>query len=313
VQELARLTGAEIQGRGELVIKGLRALDDAGPEFVSPLLRKKMLARAPSIPGAVLTRPQLARFALESDIRAVLLHRDPLEALICLIDLFHPLSEQPCGVHPAAHVSSQARVHPSAWIGPGAVVEQDVVIGVGSWIGPGAIICQGSEIGAWVRIGPGAVIGSEGFGYLPRPQGPKKVRQIGVVRIGDHVEIGANTCIDRATLGATVIGRLTKIDNLVQIGHNVRLGEGVLIAGQTGVAGSTVIGDGAMLGGQVGIADHVAVGSRAKVAAGSGVARDVSTGAEVAGYPARTRGDWLREVARASRAGRRGRKKDAEE
>jgi UDP-3-O-[3-hydroxymyristoyl] glucosamine N-acyltransferase len=175
-----------------------------------------------------------------------------------------------------------------------------VSIQEGTVIGPGAVICTGSRIGRRVHIGPGAVIGHEGFGFSPTPEGLIKIRQVGNVVIEDDVEIGANACIDRGTLGTTRIGSGSKLDNLVQIGHNVRIGREVILAGQTGIAGSTVIEDRAMLGGQSGVADHLTIGANAKVAAKSGVTANVPANAVVAGYPAMPRMRWLRFFARAA-------------
>ena len=171
-------------------------------------------------------------------------------------------------------------------------------IGKDCWIGVGVVLADGSELGCDVVVGAGTVIGSDGFGFLPRQGGLTKIRQVGRVVIEDGVEIGANCCIDRATLGTTRVGMGTKIDNLVQVGHNVTIGRAVVIAAQTGIAGSTAIGDGVMLGGQVGIADHLEIGEGARVAAKSGVISNIPPGSTVAGYPAIERVRWLRANAR---------------
>jgi UDP-3-O-[3-hydroxymyristoyl] glucosamine N-acyltransferase len=261
-------------------------------------LRRRLLEGSPGTPGAVIASPHLAAFALEAGVSAAIVHVEPVIGLARAIDVFHPEEEPRGAIHPTAVVDPEADVHESAWIGPGAVVDPGARIGEGSWIGPNAVICRGVEIGRYVRIGPGAVIGYEGFGFVPSPEGPVKVRQVGGVTVGDFAEIGACACVDRATLGTTVIGEASKLDNLVQVGHNTRLGKRVLVAGQAGFAGSTVVGDDAMIGGQVGVADHLRIGPRAKLAAKSGVAGDVPADAVYGGLPAGPHRRWLRSMAR---------------
>jgi UDP-3-O-[3-hydroxymyristoyl] glucosamine N-acyltransferase len=304
VLDLAGKIGGTALGEIDLGISELRAIDEAGPEAICPLLKKRMLKRAKSSPGAVLATRELADFGIEAGVRAAIAHDRPLIALVELIDLFHPEVELEAGVHPSAVVHPTAVVHPGALIGPHAVIEARVEIGEASSIGPGAVICADSKIGRSVVIGPGAVIGAQGFGFAPGPEGPVRIRHVGRVVVEDFVEIGANTCIDRATLGTTFVGQSSKIDNLVQVGHNVSIGQRALIAGQVGLAGSAAIGDDAMLGGKVGVADHVTVGARAKIAANSGVSADVADDEVVAGYPAIPREKWLRAMAWLARAGK---------
>jgi UDP-3-O-[3-hydroxymyristoyl] glucosamine N-acyltransferase len=303
LKALADAVGGEVLGDLDLVVTGLRAIDEATAESICPLFRKQMLSEAPVMPAAVVSTRALGEFALSNGIRAALVHEAPQLALAGLIDRFHPPEDLPAGAHPGSVVHSSAQVHPSALIGAFAVIEKECVIGADCVIGPSAVICRGSVLGARVRIGPGAVIGHEGFGFVPTSEGPKKVRQVGRVVIDDDVEIGANACIDRGTLGATRIGRGTKIDNLVQIGHNALVGSGVLMAGQVGIAGSCRLGDRALIGGQAGIADHLTVGAGARIAAKSGVTRDVEPGETVAGYPAMARAKWLKVMANLAKTG----------
>lgn len=298
VLELADLLGGKILGGSDLMVRGLRSLDQADPDCLSPLLRKRYLHKMSAIPGAVLTDESLAPAAIHEGVTSVLVHEDPVLALARVIDIFFPSNKPEGFVHPSAIVDDGATVHPSAWIGPGAVIEAGVEIGEASWIGPNAVIMEGTLIGKYVRIGPGAVIGYEGFGFVPGVDGPVKIRQVGRVELRDFVEIGAGACVDRGTLGPTVIGRETKIDNLVQVGHNVRIGERTLIAAQTGLAGSTLVGDDVMLGGQVGVADHVSIGDGVRVAGQGGVTGDVPRGSSVAGMPAIPHERWRRAMAR---------------
>jgi UDP-3-O-[3-hydroxymyristoyl] glucosamine N-acyltransferase len=247
--------------------------------------------------GAVIATAPLAELALGRGVPAAIAHGEPLIGLSRLIDAFHP--EEPAAgfVHPTAAVDPGARLHPTARVGANAVIEAGARVGEGTWIGAGAVICGCARLGRFVRVGPNAVIGHEGFGFVPSAPIPIRLRHVGDVVIEDFADIGAGACVDRGTLGSTVIRTGAKIDNLVQIGHNAEVGRGALIAAQTGLAGSTRVGDGAMLGGQVGVADHRRVGAGARVAGQSGVTADVADGEVVTGTPAMRRVRWLRAIA----------------
>ncbi|MCP4679295.1 MAG: UDP-3-O-(3-hydroxymyristoyl)glucosamine N-acyltransferase [Deltaproteobacteria bacterium] len=313
VDELAAQIGGEALGIAGKKIASLRALGEADEDSIAPFFLKHLLDETEPKPGAVLATPALAGYALEKGIDAAVAHSQPIFALAGLIDLFYPEEAGSVGVHPSATVDPTAKIHATVSIGPSAVIEANVRIGEGCNVGAGAVICANCHIGRHVRIGPGAVVGADGFGFLPGDGDPIKIRHVGNVIIEDYVEIGANTCIDRATLGATVVGHASKLDNLVQVGHNSRIGRRVLIAGQVGLAGSTVVGDNAMLGGNVGVADHIEIGPRAKVAAKSGVGGNVAAGEVVAGYPAIPHRKWLRAMAWLARESARSGKTDVEE
>ncbi|MBL8643530.1 MAG: UDP-3-O-(3-hydroxymyristoyl)glucosamine N-acyltransferase [Rhodospirillaceae bacterium] len=199
-------------------------------------------------------------------------------------------------IAPNAVIGAKAKIGAGCKIGPHAVIGPGVVLGDTCIIGANVTITF-SIIGARVIVHPGVQIGQDGFGYVATPAGPRKVPQLGRVMIHDDVEIGANCTIDRGSLADTIIGRATKLDNLVQIGHNVVIGQACILVAQSGVAGSCTIGDGVIIGGQVGIADHVTIGAGAQIASQSGLMRDVAPGEKVMGYPAKPVRQFFREVA----------------
>ena len=298
---LADALGASLQGDAGRVVRGVAPLDVAGPDQVSFLTDRKYLRQArASRAGALLVARDVA------DLSAALLQVDhPQQALIVLLGLFHPEPRAEPGVHPTACVAGGARVDRSASVGPLAVVEAEAVIGPRSRVGALSFVGRGAVLGEDVRLHPhvviredvrignrvivhaGAVLGADGFGYAFDGQAHRKIPQVGGLRIEDDVEIGANTAIDRATLGETIVRRGTKIDNLVQIGHNCDVGEDVILVSQVGIAGSSRVGNRAMLAGQVGVADHVTIGAGAILTAKSGVPNDVPAGEVWSGIPSR--------------------------
>jgi UDP-3-O-[3-hydroxymyristoyl] glucosamine N-acyltransferase len=275
-------------------------LDAAGPADISFVtdLRYAAAART-SRAGAFLAPPGVSGLPAP-----VLRIAAPRLALIDLIGLFHPAASPAPGLHRTAVVAADARVAPTAFVGALTVIEAGAEIGAGArlhplvYVGLGAVvgedtvlyphvvIREGVRLGRRVIVHSGAVIGADGFGYAFDGARHRKIPQVGGVRIEDDVEIGANTTIDRATLGETVVGQGTKIDNLVQVGHNVEIGEHTVIAGQAGISGSCRIGRGVVMGGQVGLADHVTIGDGVLLAAQSGVHVDIAAGERVFGSPA---------------------------
>ncbi|MGH8501447.1 MAG: UDP-3-O-(3-hydroxymyristoyl)glucosamine N-acyltransferase [Gammaproteobacteria bacterium] len=243
----------------------------------------------------------------------------PRETFIRLLSLFHPGPRYAPGVHPSATVAPSARlgegvtvcehavIREEAHVGAGTVIESCVHVGRGvtlgenCWIGPNVSLLHGVKLADRVTVHAGAVIGGDGFGYLWMDNRHTKVPSLGSVQIDDDVEIGCNVCIDRATFGATRIRRGTKIDNLVQIGHNNDIGEDAIIVSQVGLSGTVKIGDRAVLAGQVGVADHIEIGAGATVAAASGVSKNVPPGETVWGYPARRIRTAWRELAHIAR------------
>jgi UDP-3-O-[3-hydroxymyristoyl] glucosamine N-acyltransferase len=299
--ELADALQARLEGDPGRVVVGVAPLESAGPDQISflvhPRYREAALA---SRAGAFLAPADVV------GLPGPTLHcAAPQQALIDLALLFHPRVPIRPGVDRTAVVAADARVDPTAAVGPLTVVEERAVIGPGVrlhalvYVGPGVLIGEdsvlyshvtlreGVRVGRRVVIHPGAVLGADGFGFVFDGGAHRKVPQVGGVLIEDDVEIGANTTIDRATFGDTIVRRGSKIDNLVQIGHNVEIGEHSLLVAQVGVSGSSRLGRGVVLAGQVGVADHVTLGDGVVAGAQAGIPSNLEAGARVLGSPAR--------------------------
>jgi UDP-3-O-[3-hydroxymyristoyl] glucosamine N-acyltransferase len=298
--ELARLVGGDLEGEPSIEIRGFASLESAGPGDLSFVSADRHLAAARSSGAAALLAPP----GLDLGGRPAIRVAQPYAAIAAILRLFFPEPPIPAGVHPTAHVAEDARVSPEATVGAfavigerslieaGAVVHPHVFVGADCRVGEGSVLHPHVVLRAHVTLGrrvivhPGSVLGADGFGYVHDGQAHRKIPQVGRVVVEDDVEIGANVTVDRATLGETVIGRGTKIDNLVQIGHNAVIGADAILVAQVGIAGSCRIGRGAVLAGQVGIADHVTVGDGARIGSQAGVHRDVPAGAGMIGTPA---------------------------
>ena len=298
---LAETLGATLEGDAARSVRGVAPLETAGPDEVSFLTgsRYRRLAEQ-SRAGAIVVGVDVQGLACP-----VLRVPSPQVALITLLRLFHPDPAVSPGIHQLAFVADGASVATSASVGPFAVIEKGATVGARTRVGPlvflgagaavgedctlypGVIVGERVRIGSRVTVHPGAVLGADGFGYVFDEGAHRKVPQVGGVRVEDDVEIGANTTVDRGTLGDTVIGHGSKLDNLVQVGHNCELGADVILVAQVGVSGSCRIGRRAVLAGQVGLADHVTVGDGAVLTAKSGVPSDVPGGQVWGGIPSR--------------------------
>ncbi len=302
-----------VAASADLTVHGVAPLQVAGPNEVSfldnrryaPLLEKTMA-------GAVILHPDM-QSKLPPTAVAIVTAR-PYEAWARVAALFHPPAPAQPGVHPSAVIAEGASVDPTAEIGPLAVIETGAEIGPRCRIGPAAVIGRGVVIGPDCRIGahaslshailgarvyvyPGARLGQEGFGFATTKTGFLSVPQLGRVILEDDVEVGANTTIDRGSTRDTIIGAGSRLDNLVQIGHNVVLGRNCVVVAQTGIAGSTELGDFVQVGGQAGISGHLRIGRGARIGAQAGVISDVPAGAAMWGTPADLKVVTLRQVA----------------
>jgi len=306
--DLAEAVHATVVGDAELVVTGVRPLDSAGPEHLSFLHNPKYVDKARfSAAGAILVA--------DAELlpgRTLLLCAEPYLALAKALEIFHPPQRPAPGVHPSAVVAEGAVLAPDASVGPQAVIGAAARVGERSVIGAGTVLGREAEVGADCLLHPrvvvldrcrvgdrcilhsGVVIGSDGFGFATVMGVHHKVPQVGIVVVEDDVELGANVCVDRAALGETRIGRGTKVDNLVQLAHNVVVGEHCLLVAQVGISGSTTIGHHSVFAGQAGCSGHLSIGSGVVAAARAAVFKDVPDGATVAGTPARPHREWLK-------------------
>jgi UDP-3-O-[3-hydroxymyristoyl] glucosamine N-acyltransferase len=309
--ELAARVAGEVRGDPERAIRGIGTLESAGPEELSFLTNPRYRAQAERSAAAALLVPP----GVEIAGRDLLVAADPYHALARLLALFHPTVAPAPGIHPAAVVDPGATVEhgahvgPHAVIGPGSVVGERAVVHALAFVGarcrigadtvlhPHVVLYDGTEVGARCTLHSGVVLGSDGFGFATHGGVHVKVPQVGKVVVEDDVEIGANTTVDRATVDETRIGAGTKIDNLVQLGHNVRVGRGCLLVAQVGIAGSTSLGDGVVMAGRAGASGHLEIGDGARVAAASVALKSVPAGVQVAGWPAVEAGKWRRQQA----------------
>lgn len=313
-QEIAAATGASLGDHvnAQLSLADVAPLDRATANDLSFFDNPKYLEQfTNSQAGACFTKGKYASLAPHGMV--LLVSADPYRSYALAAKKFYPNNQKTSGISDGANIHSEAHISPGvsiaagAWVGAGADIASGVTIGVNTVIGEGVIIGKDTSIGALcsishsligerVIIHRGVHIGQDGFGFALGREGHIKVPQLGRVVIGNDIEIGSGTTIDRGTGTDTVIGDGTKIDNLVQIGHNVHIGKRAVIVSQVGISGSTHIGDGAVIGGQVGIAGHLKIGAGARIAAQSGVMTDIPPGASYGGSPAVPSMEWRRQI-----------------
>ncbi len=305
VSEIATLIGANIVGNPDFVVKGVAPFEEATHEDITFVSDKKYEGKIHTTRASVIITDRDYKI---KDKTFLIVSR-PQVSFATLLEYIQKEQDKDSkkfnGIHPTTVISddvsigkdviiepyvvvcSGVKIGDKSVIGAGSFIGEKVQIGKGATIHPNVVIYERCIVGDRVIIHSSSVIGSDGFGYIPLDKSIKKIPQLGIVRIGDEVEIGSNVSIDRATIGETVIGEGTKIDNLSHIAHNVRIGKRCLIAAGAGIAGSVIIGDGVIMGGQAGVRDHVKIGNGAIIAARAGVIGDVKEGETVSGFPAR--------------------------
>jgi UDP-3-O-[3-hydroxymyristoyl] glucosamine N-acyltransferase len=308
---IAAAVSGKLIGDGEATVTAIAPIDRAGAQDLSFLASPRYAALfATSSAAVVLVAPDLAETA--GRVRARIIVEKPHEALLALLPrLYAPPAREP-GVHPTAKLGRGVTLADGVTIGAYVVIEDGASVGEGSWLEPhvfvgrevvigrdcrlhpGVVLYQGARLHDRVEVQSGARIGSDGFGYVFGKGAHQKIPHVGRCILENDVEIGANTTIDRGSIDDTVIGAGTKIDNLVQIGHNVRIGKLCLIMSQVGVAGSTHIGDGVIMAGQAGIGGHIEIGDRVRIGGQAGVFGSVPAGETWSGYPARPHREALR-------------------
>ena len=310
LREIAALTDGELAGDGEILISGLANITGARSGdlifAVPPHLDEAKISEASAV---------LIPFDAENFPKPAIKVKDPRAAFATLLELFMPKLEIPVGVSSKAHLGKNVKISAGASIMPfavvddgaeiknGAIIYPHVYIGQHASIGEDTIIYSSATVREFCKVGSrcvihsSAVIGSDGFGFTTKDGIHKKVPQVGNVILEDDVEIGAHVGIDRAAMGSTIIGRGTKIDNLVHIGHNCKIGANCLIVAQTGISGSTTVGDNVTFGGQVGTVGHITIGGNSVYAARSGISKSMPEGFFGAGFPIQSHSDWLRHQA----------------
>lgn len=304
-KDLAALVGGTVDGNPDAKVCTFSKIEEAKPSSLTFLANPKYTHHIYTTQaGIVLVKDD---FVPEHDLPThltLIRVSDPYATLARLMEYVESLKPKPCGVEQPCFIAEGVHIPDDAYVGAFAYIGKGATIGKGALIYPQAYVGDGTSVGedviiyAGARIYPGcvigdrciihsgAVIGADGFGFAPGPDGYSKIPQTGNVILEADVEIGANTCVDRATMGHTVVGKGTKLDNLVQVAHNVVIGSNNVFAAQGGIAGSTHIGDDNMVGGQVGFAGHITVGSRNQIGAQSGIPNNVGDGKRLMGYPA---------------------------
>lgn len=313
LKALADIVGGEVRGKADLLIDDVAPLDQANATQISFLdnIKYKDAFRSTSA-GACIISKEMVDFA-PPDCHLII-SKSPYKSYALIAQYFYPEEYPETNISNAAHIHDSAQIAEGCIIEAGAIIGEGVKLGKGCWVESNVVIGKNVQIGEKCRIGanasishaiiedhtrlyPGVRLGQDGFGFAIDPAGHVKVPQLGRVKIGNHVEIGANTCIDRGSGPDTIIGDGTWIDNQVQIGHNVKIGRGCVIIAQAGIAGSATLEDFVVVAAQGGVAGHVTIGQGTQIAGQSGVMRDLPAGSKVMGYPALPIKQFMRQVA----------------
>lgn len=313
-EQIAALVNGKIEGDGSVAINDFAKIEEGVPGAISFLANPKYTHYIYSTrSSAVLVRRD---FEAEHPVSATLIRvDDPYATIAQLLTMVQQMmATHPTGIETPCHISEGVDTDPETYIGafsyigkgvklgkgvkiyPQVYVGDNVSIGDGSVLYPGVKIYHGCRIGSGCILHSGVVVGADGFGFAPTAEGYEKIPQIGNVVVEDNVELGANTTVDRATMGSTVIHRGVKLDNLIQIAHNCEVGEHTVMAAQAGVAGSTKVGSRCMVGGQVGLAGHINIGDNVMIGAQSGIGSNVASGSRMMGSPAVPMRDYARNV-----------------
>ena len=302
-KQIAEFLGGTVDGNENAAVHTFAKIEEGVPGALSFLANVKYTHYLYSTRSSIVLVNK--DFTPEQPVNATLIRVDnAYESLAKLMSLYASMKPGRSGISSLASVSEKARIGQNVYIGPFSVVEDGAVIGDNTQVYPHVIVGEGASIGSDCILYPhvtiyygckvgnrcilhaGSVIGADGFGFAPTPQGYNKIPQIGIVELEDDVEIGANTCIDRSTMGRTVVHKGVKLDNLIQVAHNVEIGENTVMSAQTGIAGSSKIGSWCMIGGQCGISGHITLGNKVNLAAKTGVISSLEDGATMMGYPA---------------------------
>lgn len=310
-KQIAELLGGIVSGNENATVHTFAKIEEGTPGALSFLSNPKYTHYIyTTLSSVILVNKE---FEPDQPVSATLIKVDnAYESLAKLMSLYASMKPSRSGISPEASVSDKAKIGQNVYIGPFAVIEDGVVVGDNTQIYPHSVLCDGVTVGSDCIIYPhvtiyygckvgnrcilhaGSVIGADGFGFAPTQNGYDKIPQIGIVELEDDVEIGANTCVDRSTMGHTLIGKGVKLDNLIQVGHNVEIGENTVVSAQSGFAGSSKIGAWCMIGGQSGVSGHLKIGDKVNMGAKTGVLSNVDDGTNLMGYPAFGYRDFLR-------------------
>lgn len=301
-EQIANVIGGRVEGNKDAKVHTFAKIEEGTEGAISFLSNPKYTHYLYNTKSSIVIVNE--DLELEKDVDATLIRvKNAYESIAKLLQIYEASKPKKTGVAPQAYIAPSAKLGNNCYVGPFAYVGEGAEIGYGCQIYPHAVIgdnvkvgtnCifypnttiyQGCKIGNNVTIHAGSVIGADGFGFAPGADGYDKIPQIGIVVIEDNVEIGANTCVDRSTMGATVIHKGVKLDNLVQVAHNVEIGENTVMSAQVGIAGSTKVGSWCMFGGQVGLAGHITIGDKTFLGAQSGVPGSLKGGEELIGTP----------------------------